>query len=231
MTDITDHLADIERRIDVALRTCGRSGESVTLVAVSKLQSAEAVRSAAARGVVHFGENYLQEGLAKIAAVALPGLAWHFIGRIQANKTRPIAEHFAWVDTVDRERIADRLNDQRPPGEAPLNVLIQVNLDGEAQKAGVGAEAILPLARHIAGLPRLKLRGLMSIPPDGQSTDERRASFLAVRAAAERLRADGIPLDTLSFGLTADFELAIACGSTCLRIGTALFGERPPARS
>lgn len=231
MTDITDHLADIERRIDVALEACGRSGESVTLVAVSKMQSTDAVRSAAAQGVVHFGENYLQEGLDKIAAVANPALAWHFIGRIQSNKTRPIAEHFAWVDTVDRERIADRLDDQRPPGLAPLNVLIQVNLDAEAQKAGVGADAILPLARHIAALPRLKLRGLMSIPPDGQSTDERRASFLAVRAAAERLRAEGIAIDTLSFGMSADFELAIACGSTCVRIGTAIFGARPAARS
>jgi len=231
VTDITDHLADIERRISVALEACGRSGESVTLVAVSKMQSASAVGSAAARGVVHFGENYLQEGLEKIAAVANPALAWHFIGRIQSNKTRPIAEHFAWVDTVDRERIADRLNEQRPTILAPLNVLIQVNLDGEAQKAGVGADAILPLARHIAGLPRLQLRGLMSIPPEGQSTDERRASFLAVRAAAGRLRAEGLPIDTLSFGMSADFELAIACGATCVRIGTAIFGARPPARS
>ena len=198
----------------------------MTLVAVSKMQSADAVRSAAARGVLHFGENYLQEGLGKIAAVANPGLAWHFIGRVQANKTRPIAEHFAWVDTVDRERIADRLDEQRPVGAAPLNVLIQVNLDNEPQKAGVGADAILPLARHIAGLRRLKLRGLMSIPPEGQSTDARRASFLAVRAAAERLRAAGFAIDTLSFGMSADFELAIACGSTCVRIGTALFGER-----
>ena len=198
----------------------------MTLVAVSKMQSADAVRSAAARGVLHFGENYLQEGLGKIAAVANPGLAWHFIGRVQANKTRPIAEHFAWVDTVDRERIADRLDEQRPVGAAPLNVLIQVNLDNEPQKAGVGADAILPLARHIAGLRRLKLRGLMSIPPEGQSTDARRASFLAVCAAAERLRAAGFAIDTLSFGMSADFELAIACGSTCVRIGTALFGER-----
>jgi pyridoxal phosphate enzyme (YggS family) len=230
VTQITDHLADIERRIGVALEACGRSRESVTLVAVSKMQGSAAVIQVAARGVVHFGENYLQEGLEKIAAVANPALAWHFIGRIQANKTRPIAEHFDWVDTVDRERIADRLNAQRPGDSPPLNVLIQVNLDGEAQKAGVAADGILPLARHIAGLPRLKLRGLMSIPPEGQSTDERRASFLAVRAAAERLRGEGLEIDTLSFGMSADFELAIACGATCVRIGTALFGERPKAR-
>jgi len=230
VTQITDHLADIERRIGVALEACGRSRESVTLVAVSKMQSAEAVRAAAARGVVHFGENYLQEGLEKIAAVANPGIDWHFIGRIQANKTRPIAEHFAWADTVDRERIAVRLAEQRPAGMPPLNVLIQVNLDDEPQKAGVAATEILPLARRIASLPRLELRGLMSIPPEGQSMDERRASFLAVCAAAERLRAQGLAIDTLSFGMSADFELAIACGSTCVRIGTAIFGARPRDR-
>lgn len=230
MTQITDHLAEIERRIGVALERAGRSGESVTLVAVSKMQGADAVRAAAARGIVHFGENYLQEGLAKIEAVANPALAWHFIGRVQANKTRHVALHFSWVDTVDRDRIAHRLSEQRPAGLAPLNLLIQVNLDNEPQKAGVGAAGILPLARQIASLPRLRLRGLMSIPPEGQSADERRASFLAVRAAAERLRAAGIAIDTLSYGMSADFELAIACGATQLRIGTAIFGARPPAR-
>lgn len=230
MTQITDHLAEIERRIQVALERAGRSGESVTLVAVSKMQSADAVRSAAARGVVHFGESYLQEAEAKIAAVANPALAWHFIGRVQANKTRPIAEHFSWVDTVDRERIADRLDAQRPERLPPQNVLIQVNLDDEPQKGGVGAAGLLPLARHITTLPRLRLRGLMSIPPEGQSEDARRASFLAVRAAAERLRADGLAVDTLSFGMSADYELAIACGANQVRIGTAIFGARPPAR-
>jgi hypothetical protein len=194
------------------------------------MQSPAAVSAAAACGIVHFGENYLQEGLDKIAAVANPDLAWHFIGRVQSNKTRPIAEHFAWVDTVDRERIADRLSEQRPGQLPPLNVLIQVNLDGEAQKAGVGKDGILPLARHIAGLPRLKLRGLMSIPPEGQSAAERRASFLAVRDAAQRLREAGLAIDTLSYGMSADFELAIACGSTCVRIGTAIFGARPRER-
>lgn len=231
MTQITDHLADIERRIAVALLECGRSGESVTLVAVSKMQSVEAVRVAASQGVAHFGENYLQEGLDKIAAVANAALSWHFIGRVQANKTRPIAENFEWVDTVDRARIADRLNEQRPPGLPPLNVLIQVNLDQEPQKAGVGAAEILPLARHLLTLPRLRFRGLFSIPPEGQSTAARRESFLAVRAAAERLRESGVAVDTLSFGMSADFELAIACGATAVRIGTLLFGERPAARA
>jgi pyridoxal phosphate enzyme (YggS family) len=229
VTDITDHLADIERRIEFALGQCGRAGESVTLVAVSKQQSAAAVRAAAAAGLTHFGESYLQEALAKIAAVANPALAWHFIGQIQANTTRPIAEHFSWVDTVDRARIADRLDAQRPEHLGPLNVLIQLNLDGEPQKGGVDAVGLLPLATHIAGLKRLCLRGLMSIPPEAQAEDERRASFLAVRAAAERLRAEGIAMDTLSFGMSGDFELAIACGSTTVRIGTALFGPRRPA--
>jgi PLP dependent protein len=230
VTDITDHLADIERRIDIALQHSARAGENVTLVAVSKMQSAAAVRSAAAAGVVHFGENYVQEGLGKIAEVADPALVWHFIGRIQANKTQPIALHFDWVETLDRARIADRLAAQRPDNRQPLNVLIQVNLDGEPQKGGVGADELLPLARHVAGLPRLCLRGLMSIPPEGQSPEARRASFLAVRAAADRLRASGLALDTLSFGMSADFELAIACGATEVRIGTLLFGERPSAR-
>jgi pyridoxal phosphate enzyme (YggS family) len=230
VTQITNHFADIERRIAVALQQCGRSGESVTLVAVSKMQSADAVRAAASSGVVHFGENYLQEALEKIAAVANPALSWHFVGRIQANKTRSLAEHFDWVDTVDRARVADRLNEQRPPEMQPLNVLIQVNLDLEPQKAGVGAGEILPLARHLHTLPRLRLRGLFSIPPDGQSTAERRRSFLAVRAAAESLRNSGVPVDTLSYGMSADFELAIACGATAVRIGTLLFGERPSVR-
>jgi pyridoxal phosphate enzyme (YggS family) len=229
VTHITDHLADIERRIAIALQRCGRSGESVTTVAVSKMQSADAVRSAAAAGIVHFGENYLQEALEKIAAVANPALAWHFVGRIQSNKTRPLAENFSWVDTLDRARIADRLDAQRPESGGPLNVLIQVNLDNEPQKAGVGEGELLALAQHIARLPRLRLRGLMSIPPEDQTEAARRASFLAVHAAASRLRAAGIPIDTLSFGMSADFELAIACGATCVRIGTALFGERPSA--
>jgi pyridoxal phosphate enzyme (YggS family) len=229
VTDITDQIADIERRIGIALQQCNRSRESVTIVAVSKMQNADAVRSAAAAGIRHFGENYLQEALDKMAAVANPDLAWHFIGRIQANKTRSIAENFAWVDTVDRARIADRLDAQRPQGLPPLNVLIQVNLDGEPQKAGVGEAELLPLALHVASLPRLRLRGLMSIPPEPQTPEARRASFLAVCAAAERLRAAGVAVDTLSFGMSADFELAIACGSTAVRIGTALFGARTPA--
>jgi pyridoxal phosphate enzyme (YggS family) len=228
VTQITDHLADIERRIASALEQSGRAPESVMLVAVSKTQSAERVSAAAALGLLHFGENYLQEALGKIATIDNPALSWHFIGGIQANKTRLIAEHFSWVDTLDRARIADRLNAQRPPGLPPLNVLIQLNTDGEPQKGGVSEDELLPLALHVAGLPRLRLRGLLGIPPEGQTLAARRASFLAAGRAADRLRAAGLMLDTLSLGMSGDFELAIACGSTAVRIGTALFGLRGP---
>lgn len=196
------------------------------IVAVSKQQSAAAVSEAAAAGIAHFGENYLQEGLEKIAAVANPALCWHFVGRIQSNKTRLIAESFACVETVDRIRIAERLAAQRPDALPPLDVLIQLNLDAEPQKGGVASDGLLPLAERIAALPRLRLRGLMCMPPAGQSPDQRRASFRAAAAEADRLRALGLPVDTLSMGMSDDFELAIECGSNCVRIGTALFGSR-----
>lgn len=231
MTQITDHLADIERCVEKALARGNRAGERVTIVAVSKMQGAAAVRDAAAAGQIHFGENYLQEGLGKIAAVDDPTLVWHFIGRIQANKTRLIAEHFAWVETVDRLRIAERLNEQRPATLPPLNLLIQLNHDAEPQKAGVTLPELLPLARAIAALPRLRLRGLMSIPPAAQTDAERRASFSAVRDAARGLVAAGLPVDTISMGMSADFETAIECGATSVRIGTAIFGARPAAAS
>jgi len=227
VTQITDHLADIERRIDLALARSGRRGERVTIVAVSKRQPAAAVLEAAAAGVADFGENYLTEGLAKIAAVARPSLRWHFVGRIQANKTRPIAEHFSWAATVDRARIADRLSAQRPDNLEPLNVLIQLNLDAEPQKGGVGRSELLPLAAHVAALPALALRGVMAMPPAGQSEAGNRASFLAVAAEAGRLREAGFAVDTVSMGMSADFELAIECGANQVRIGTALFGPRP----
>lgn len=226
MIEITDHLADIERRIAIALDRSGRGGETVTIVGVSKTQPPSAVRAAASAGISHFGENYLQEAIAKIAAVDDPALQWHFIGRIQSNKTRQIAEHFGWVETVDRPQIAERLSAQRPAGREPLNVLIQLNLHGESQKGGVTADGLLPLAEHVSQLPGLRLRGVMSIPPAGLDAQASRAGFLAVRDAAARLHRHGIPTDTLSMGMSADFELAIACGATSVRIGTALFGER-----
>jgi hypothetical protein len=184
------------------------------------------VAEATAAGLAHFGENYLQEAVEKIAAVADSDIDWHFIGQIQSNKTRQIAETFSWVETVDRIRISDRLNDQRPAHLDPLNVLIQLNLDQEPQKAGVAAEDLLPLAEHIEGLPRLRLRGVMGMPPASNNEAENRASFRAIAAAADRLKNQGFDVDTISMGMSADFELAIECGSNCVRIGTALFGRR-----
>jgi pyridoxal phosphate enzyme (YggS family) len=229
VTDITDQLAEIERRINFALERGDRVGERIKIVAVSKHQPAAAVARAAAAGLTDFGENYLQEGIEKIEAVASAALCWHFIGQIQSNKTRPIAEHFSWVETLDRARIADRLNAQRPVALPPLNVLIQLNLDAEPQKGGVARNEILPLARHIAELPHLNLRGVMGMPPAGLGPTENRASFLAIAAEAERLRAQGFAIDTISMGMSGDFELAIECGATTIRLGTVLFGQRPSA--
>jgi hypothetical protein len=227
VTQITDQIADIRRRIDLALIRSGRDGASVTIVAVSKRQPASAVERAAAEGLTHFGENYLQEAVEKIAALANTAIDWHFIGQIQSNKTRQIAESFSWAETVDRKRIADRLNDQRPEALDPLNVLIQLNLDQEPQKAGIASEQLLPLAEHIVSLPKLRLRGVMGMPPAGNDDDQNRASFLAIASEADRLKSHGIDVDTISMGMSSDFELAIECGSNCIRIGTALFGSRP----
>ena len=227
MTQITDHLANIERRIDAALIRSGRPDATVTIVAVSKRQPAAAVIDAVAAGLTHFGENYLQEGLEKMRTVADPVIEWHFIGKVQSNKTRQIASSFSWVDTVDRARVADRLDAQRPEALAPLNVLIQLNLDGEPQKGGIGADELLPLAGHIARLPRLRLRGVLGMPPAGNTPEQNRASFEAIAGAARDLRNAGFDIDTVSMGMSSDYELAIECGSTCVRIGTALFGPRP----
>lgn len=230
MTQITEHLAEIQRRIELALKRSRRPEDSVTIVAISKRHPTAAIEAAAAAGLCHFGENYLQEAIAKIEDVANPALEWHFVGQVQSNKTRPIAEHFAWVDTLDRARIAERLSDQRPEALPPLNVLIQLNLDGEPQKGGVAEGGILPLAETIAHLPRLRLRGLMAMPPADQSADERRASFVRAAAEAEKIKAHGFAIDVLSMGMSADFEIAVEAGSNCVRIGTALFGERPAGR-
>lgn len=227
MTQITEHLAEIRRRIDLSLERSNRGGESVTLVAVSKRHAADAVAAAAAAGLRHFGENYLQEAIAKIESVANPELQWHFIGQVQSNKTRLIAEHFSWVDTIDRARIAERLDAQRPPSMPPLNVLIQLNLDAEPQKGGVAAGEAAELAEQIRALPHLRLRGVMGMPPAGQTAADRRASLTAIAREAETLRALGFDIDTISMGMSDDFELAIECGSNCIRIGTALFGPRP----
>ena len=198
----------------------------MTLVAVTKAKTAESVRLAATAGVTDFGENYLQEALAKMDQLGDLRLNWHFIGGIQSNKTRAIAERFDWVQSVDRLSIARRLSEQRPFHAAPLNVCIQVALVHESTKGGVSADALAALAGPVAALPRLKLRGLMCVPPPQTDAAAERAVFARLRKALEDLNAGGLKLDTLSMGMSADFESAIAEGATLVRIGTALFGAR-----
>jgi pyridoxal phosphate enzyme (YggS family) len=223
VTEITDHLAQIIERVARAAERANRSPRSVTIVAIGKQQPAEALISAHRFGLQHFGESYVQEALPKIAALAHLPLTWHFVGKLQTNKTRQVAETFDWVHTVDRLKIAERLNEQRQPSRAPLNVLIQVNQGGEAQKGGARPADVAGLARAIAALPRLKLRGLMTLPPQN-GTPARWFDELAV-LRAELVR-DGLALDSLSMGMSSDFEEAIAAGATHLRIGTAIFGSR-----
>jgi pyridoxal phosphate enzyme (YggS family) len=219
------YLADICERIARAAKLADRSPESVTLVAISKQQPAAAIAAAYRGGVTHFGESYVQEALPKMTSLASLGIVWHFVGKLQGNKTRPVAERFAWVHTVDRLKIAERLSEQRPPQASPLNVLIQVNQGGEAQKSGAPPADVAELARAIAALPRLRLRGLMTLPPQHGAPAKWFAELAALRSQLDR---DGISLDTLSMGMSADFEEAVAAGATLVRIGTALFGDRPP---
>jgi PLP dependent protein len=221
-------LRSLNDRITKAARAAGRRPEAIRLVAVSKTFGPDMIAAALDGGQRAFGENYVQEALGKIEALrALGDVApeWHFIGPIQSNKTRAIAEHFDWVQSVDRLKIAQRLCEQRPETLEPLNLLVQVNISGEDTKSGVAPEDAAELAREIARLPRVRLRGLMAIPEPEQDADRQRAAFAAVRQLFERI-ARGLPLDTLSMGMSADFETAIAEGSTMLRIGTAIFGER-----
>ncbi len=213
-------------RIVSASTAAGRAPDSVRLVAVSKTFSADAVREAAAIGQRDFGENYVQEAVEKLRnTVDLP-LVWHFIGPIQSNKTVLLAEHFDWVHTIDREKIARRLSEQRPEGRAPLNVCIQVNISGESSKSGVASTDVTALARIITSLPRLRLRGLMAIPENTDDPDLQRQAFARLRTILESLQRDGMVLDTLSMGMSADLEAAIAEGATMVRVGTAIFGER-----
>lgn len=196
------------------------------LLAVSKTRPAEDIRAAHALGINDFGENYLQEALPKIEALQALGLTWHFIGPIQSNKTRPIAEHFDWVHSVDRDKIARRLNEQRPADAPPLQVCLQVNVSGEASKSGVSPADLPALAEAVLHLPRLRLRGLMAIPAATNSDAEQRAAFAQLRGLFEELKPQAPDLDTLSMGMSGDLEAAVAEGSTLLRIGTALFGPR-----
>lgn len=224
MTEITDHLGEIVRRVARAAQLANRPN-SVTIVAVSKRHSSEKIAEAFHAGQRHFGESYVQEAIPKMAALRHLDITWHFVGAVQSNKTRSIAERFDWVHTVDREKIAVRLNEQRPYHAAPLNVLIQVNQAGEPQKSGAPEASVESIARAIRGLPRLKLRGLMTIPPQPPGASSR-AWFVELAALRDRLQLQGHALDTLSMGMSDDFEEAIAAGSNCVRIGTAIFGPR-----
>ena len=228
MTTIPGNLQHVRARIATACQRAGRGVEEVTLLAVSKTFGADAVRAAAAAGQRAFGENYIQEGVEKIAALRDLGLMWHCIGPIQSNKTRLVAEHFDWVHTVDRLKIAERLSAQRPADRPPLNVCIQVNIDGGANKSGVAPGEALALARAVAALPQLNLRGLMSIPEIAPDFEAARAVHASARALFDQLNADGLGLDTLSMGMSDDLEAAIAAGSTMVRVGTAIFGSRAP---
>jgi pyridoxal phosphate enzyme (YggS family) len=226
---VADRVAAVRARIDAAARAAGRDPASVTLIAVGKTRDAGALAEAADAGVTDFGENYLQEALEKQDALADRGLVWHFIGALQSNKTRPVAEHFDWVHTVDRAKIARRLDEQRPADRPPLNVCLQVNLDDETRKAGVAPQDAGALLDAVAALPRLRVRGLMAIPAPREDTGAQRAALERLAALAAELapRADA-PLDVLSMGMSDDLDAAVAAGATHVRIGTALFGPRAP---
>jgi PLP dependent protein len=231
---ISAHLDQVRYAIAAAARAAARPPESVSLIAVSKTFGPDAVIAAADAGQRAFGENYLQEALDKKLAIsqARPDLAleWHFIGPIQSNKTRPIAEHFDWVHAVDREKIAQRLSDQRPADLPPLQICLQVNVSGEDSKSGVTPDELLSLARAVSAMPHLRLRGLMAIPKPAEDDERQRAPFIQLRQLAQQLREAGIETDTLSMGMSGDMAAAIGEGATMVRIGTAIFGQRDYAK-
>jgi len=230
MSTIAGNLQAVEATIQTACQAAARPRSTVQLLAVSKTFPPEAVLEAVDAGHRAFGENYLQEGVDKIAAVAKarPGmpLEWHFIGPIQSNKTRPIATHFDWVHTVERLKIAQRLSEQRPAERGPLNICLQVNISGEASKSGAHPAELLDLAREVAKLPNLRLRGLMAIPEPEDDPDLQRAPFARLRALAQDIIDAGIFLDTLSMGMSGDMRAAVLEGSTIVRVGSAIFGSR-----
>jgi pyridoxal phosphate enzyme (YggS family) len=226
MTTIASNLQGVRGRIAKACAEARRDVNEVTLLAVSKTFGPDAVRAAHAAGQRAFGENYIQEGVEKIALLADLALEWHCIGPIQSNKTRLVATHFAWAHTVDRFKIAERLSQQRPANAPPLQVCIQVNVDGGTSKSGVAPEEALELARAVAVLPRLALRGLMTIPEPAADFEAQLAVHRKARELFDALRGQGLALDTLSMGMTADLEAAIHGGSTMVRVGTAIFGAR-----
>ncbi len=230
MSLISDNLQAVRTDFSLAALASGRDPQEITLLAVSKTFSAEAVLEAVKAGQQSFGENYLQEALDKMQQVQAISpnlhLEWHFIGPIQSNKTRQIAENFSWVHSIDRKKIAVRLSEQRPTGLPPLNVCLQVNISGESSKSGVLPDDALGLAREIALLPGLCLRGLMAVPEPSNEVDQQRAAFSKLRNLKMQMEAQGIALDTLSMGMSGDMDAAIAEGSTLIRIGSAIFGKR-----
>jgi pyridoxal phosphate enzyme (YggS family) len=254
--NLPERLAEVRERIKSAALDAGRPVDSITLLGITKGQPASLLHTAVQAGMREFGESYLQEALDKMATLAklraqvepsqqtaaddraaregIPsgdtGITWHFVGRLQSNKTRPVAEGFAWVHAVDRLKIAERLSEQRPYYAPPLNVCLQVNVGGEDSKGGVSLSELPALATRVATLPRLKLRGLMCLPPEESDPIRQRHWFGLLREALERLNASGLAMDTLSMGMSADLEAAIHAGSTIVRVGTALFGPRETAQ-
>lgn len=225
--NLPERINAVLEQVRQAVATAGRSAQSVTVLGIGKGQPPQTLAEAARCGLTQFGESYLQEALEKQAALRELPLTWHFVGRVQTNKTRVLAEQFAWVHAVDRLKIAERLAAQRPFHAPPLNICLQVNLAAEATKGGVAAAQLPALAAAVAQLPRLRLRGLMCIPPEEAQVARQRAWFAQLRVLRDELNAGGLALDTLSMGMSADFQAAIMEGSTIVRLGTALFGARP----
>ena len=226
MSTLASALQTVRARIDSTARAAGRDGSEIQLLAVSKAWPAPRLREAWQAGQRAFGENYAQEGVQKIGQLADLNIAWHFIGPVQSNKTRALAENFAWVHSVDREKIAERLSAARPPDLPPLEVCLQVNVSGEVTKGGVAPADACALARAVAGLPRLRLRGLMAIPQLERDSEAQRKWFRMLRELKDRIVAEGIALDTLSMGMSDDLEAAVLEGATIVRVGTAIFGPR-----
>ena len=227
MIPVTENLKLISDLLAIAARDSGRDPETVKLLAVSKKQPLDKVFEAARAGQRDFGENYVQDGLDRVQATTDLGLTWHFIGHLQSNKTRAVAESFDWVHTIDKLKIAKRLSDQRPPGLGPIDACIQVNVDNEAGKSGVDIEALPDLAADCAALPNLRLRGLMCLPAIRSGFEAQREPFAKLRESFEALKQGGLSIDTLSMGMSGDYRAAIFEGATIVRIGTALFGKRP----
>ena len=223
---VSANLAQVRKRIELAVLAAGRPANEVTLLAVSKTMPAQAVREAYNAGQLAFGENYIQEGVDKIASLADLPLGWHCIGPIQSNKTKLVAENFAWVHSIDRLKIAERLSAQRPAHLPALQICLQVNVDGGSNKSGVAPTDLLALAQAVAQLPNLQLRGIMTIPEPAENDAAARAVHRQAKRLFDSLNAAGLKLDTLSMGMTGDLEAAIAEGSTCVRVGTAIFGQR-----